>query len=406
MSKFFVRMPSRPAALSVVAEMASDPMVPTPQLSLSDESVVIADLEEDQADRMRAEGATLYADVQFGHFAGAAVPSAGRYWIQPKAATPMAPSASLRDVLTHIRAPQAWATGAKGDGVTIAVVDTGICGVLSEFPAAKRSPLDTPSKYQGQHWQDVRGHGSMCATIAGASANAGGKFDGVAPSATVLAARTDLTASDIYLIYQQLILWKRAGAISGPLVVSNSYGLYTCAPPNVLPADHPYMDLVVQAIDEGIVVVFAAGNNHYDVLCNHDPAQCSPTTIWGPNSHDKVLSVGTVNQQNSNRDPSTPHANSSRGPGQWASAYPKPDCVAPTYGEVVWGCAYQVMDWWGTSGACPQVAGLAALMLSKNPSLSPQQVGDAIRSTCDNIGAAHNCVGHGLINCENAVKAV
>ena len=181
-------------------------------------------------------------------------------------------------------------------------------------------------------------------------------------------------------LYDNLITAKKNGDIPGPLVISNSYGLYQCSPSVDLPEDHPYLQIVLAAVDEGIPVVFAAGNNHHDVLCRHDPRSCSPTTIWAVNSHDRIISVGTVNENDSNRDPQTPHVNSSRGPGQWAQAHPKPDCVAPTYGEVVWGSAYRVMDWWGTSGACPQVAGLAALLLSKNPGLRPDKIADTIRA--------------------------
>jgi serine protease AprX len=243
----------------------------------------------------------------------------------------------------------------------------------------------------------------MCATIAGATKSAGGKFDGVAPDATILSARTTLMASDIHIIYDELISAKKGGKIPGPLVISNSYGLYTCSAPTGLPEDHPYLDIVVEAVKNSIPVVFAAGNNHWDVLCKYDPKACTPNTIWGVNSHDMVMSVGTVNENNSNQDSATPHPNSSRGPGQWAHSTTKPDCVAPTYGEVVWGCGYRHMDWWGTSGACPQVAGLAALLLSANPALSPAQVYNIIRRTCKVLGAPPTCVGAGLIDCAAAV---
>jgi serine protease AprX len=152
------------------------------------------------------------------------------------------------------------------------------------------------------------------------------------------------------------------------------------------------------------VVVYAAGNNHYDVLCNHDPTKCSSNTIWAVNSMDEVLSVGTVNWDN--RMDTGQHANSSRGPGQWANVHKKPDCVAPTYGEIIWGSGYQVMEWWGTSGACPQVAGLAALLLSAEPRLTPAQVGDIIRQTCRDIQLPKTCAGAGLIDCEAAVAQV
>ena len=314
----------------------------------------------------------------------------------------MAPAQkSLDDVLAHINAPEAW-RHARGGGVTIAIVDTGICGSLKEFP--KRSTIDLPTAFQGQHWTDVKGHGSMCGVIAGGSKAKGGRFDGVAPDATILAARTTLRSSDLFIVFDELTDLKRRGEISGPLVISNSYGLYTCSAPDGLPEDHPYLDAVLGAVREGAFVVFAAGNNHYDVLCKHDPAACGPNTIWGVNSHDLVMSVGTVNESNSNRDPSTPHANSSRGPGQWAREFPKPDCVAPTYGVVAWGCGYRLMDWWGTSGACPQVAGLGALILSVRPHLQPAQVAEIIRSTCVPLDAPHQCVGAGLIDCHAAIQ--
>src|SRR5262249_47500181 len=81
-------------------------------------------------------------------------------------------------------------------------------------------------------------------------------------------------------------------------------------------------------------------------------------------------------------------------------------CVAPTYGEVIWGSGYQVMEWWGTSGACPQVAGLAALLLSADPALKPAQVGDIIRKTCRGIQLPKTCAGAGLIDCEAALGQV
>jgi subtilisin family serine protease len=270
---------------------------------------------------------------------------------------------------------------------------------MSEFPNIKRSPSSVTFAYSDP-WVDHVGHGSMCASAAGGSNARGGRFNGVAPDALLLSARTNLFSTDIYKIYDFLIEEKASGRI-GPLVISNSYGLYRCDPPPGLSEDHPYLDIVREAVANNIVVVFAAGNNHYDVLCNHDPTACGPNTIWGVNSIDEVLTVGTVNPDNLN-DRGV-HANSSRGPGQWARARIKPDVVAPTYGEIVWGNGYRVMEWWGTSGACPQVAGLAALILSVNPGLTPGQVGDIIRNTATPLGRPAECVGAGLINCEEAV---
>ena len=261
--------------------------------------------------------------------------------------------------MRHVRADRAWEL-TEGQGVTIAVVDTEIAPSLPESPVgAKRSSVDPGGAYSGSHWQDGMGHGSMCAAIA-AGAGGGTAFRGVAPKATVLAARSDLSATDVYSIYTGLILAKRQGRIPGPLVISNSWGYDR---QGVMPQNHPFMDVLLLAVAEGITVVFAAGNNHV----TGDPRADNPNTIWGPNSHDRVLTVGTVNQEETNRDPDTPHKDSSRGPGEWAQLRDKPDCVAPTYGMVVWGSGRRYMPWWGTSGACPQVAGLAASTYRQSP---------------------------------------
>jgi subtilisin family serine protease len=323
--------------------------------------------------------------------------------MSPAAAAPWQ-TKTLTDVLDHINAPKAWAKKGRGQGVTVGIVDTGVSSALNEFPAQKRSPYSKSFAYAAGPWADLVGHGSMCACIATATAAEGGRYNGVAPDATLLSARSNLLATDVYKLYDWVLARKRSGQIPGRIVMSNSYALYTCSAPSGLPQDHPYRGILLDAIGEGFVVVYAAGNNHADVLCNHDPTKCSPNTIWAVNSMDEVLSVGTVNWDN--RMNAGQHANSSRGPGQWASAHKKPDCVAPTYGEVVWGSGYRVMEWWGTSGACPQVAGLAALLLSADPSLTPAQIGDLIRSTCRDIDLPKTCAGAGLIDCAAAVAQV
>jgi Subtilase family len=169
---------------------------------------------------------------------------------------------SQRDVMEHIRADDSWSFS-RGSGVTIAVVDTGTDGSMREFP--RRSP----HSYGAVHpnvWEDKVGHGTMCAAIACGSDENGGRYNGVAPDATLLSARTDLSATDLYLIYQHLLREFSQGKFDKGLVVSNSYGLYRCAPPDYREG-HPYVDLVRACVRAGIVFVFAAGNNHGSAVC-------------------------------------------------------------------------------------------------------------------------------------------
>jgi serine protease AprX len=419
MTQYFVRFPSETMRPMAMPMLAADPERYRAFESATNDQVLIADLSDDQRHAAEQNGAKIYEDVQF--YPAVAITNPFRpsgqdwaYWeraiANPSELALLAPAAAtwqsktMTDVMNHINAPKAWAKKARGKGVTIGIVDTGVSSAMKEFPPARRSPFSQSFAYTAGPWIDTVGHGSMCAAIAAAGTDSGGRYSGVAPEAMILSARTNLLATDLYKLYDWVLDKKASGELTGPIVMSNSYGMYTCSAPSGLPQDHPYRQIILDAVAAGIVVVYAAGNNHAAGLCNFDPTKCSPNTIWGVNSIDEVLSVGTVNANN--RMDTGEHGNSSRGPGQWAHHHKKPDCVAPTYGEVVWGSGYQVMEWWGTSGACPQVAGLAALLLSLEPSLTPAQVAAIIRSTCGDIGLPKACAGSGLIDCVAAVNKI
>ncbi len=369
---------------------------PGTYVSRTEPQVLVAELKENEIGRLRDQGAQVIASHQYQPLSPPP---------QHRVQSPMAGhSKSLPDVLRHIRADQAW-TESRGKGVHIAVVDTGGCGTLAEFPKWKKSPESWAAPGLGDAWTDTEGHGSMTAGIAGATRSAGGRYDGVAPDAVLIACKTTFDDTELYQIYDHLIQLVERKKV-GRLVVNNSYGFYQCTPPDVDPGD-PFPSIVRTAVSKGIVAVFAAGNNHVQV-CHHDRKLCGPNSVWSTNSMDEVMAIGTVNEDNRNdQPPSVPgygHQDSSRGPGQFAKHFPKPECVAPTYGEVIWGCGYQAMEWWGTSGAAPQVAGLAALMLAKNPALSPDQVRAIIMKTCVPLSQGPTCVGAGLIDCQAAVS--
>jgi subtilisin family serine protease len=70
--------------------------------------------------------------------------------------------------------------------------------------------------------------------------------------------------------------------------------------------------------------------------------------------------------------------------------------------------ANDYLDWSGTSFSAPHVAGVAALLLSVDPSLTPAQVGRAMDSTATDLGLAgyDNRYGYGLVDACAAVAAV
>lgn len=155
----------------------------------------------------------------------------------------------------------------------------------------------------------------------------------------------------------------------------------------------------------GIVLVAAAGN--YLNYPGH------PTDVMFPACYPAVISVGAVNSEFYRANVSNT--------GTWGSCYgdrdpelfgdeldlvaPGVDIISTTYGNT-WS------ELNGTSFACPIVAGVCALMLSKNPNLTPDQIRTILRNTAEKVGGVtyedgwHQEYGYGMVDAEAAVNAV
>ena len=142
-------------------------------------------------------------------------------------------------------------------------------------------------------------------------------------------------------------------------------------------------EAVEKAISKGVVVVAAAGNDGMD-MPNY------------PASYEGVISVGSIN--------------SSKKLSNFSTYGASIDVVAP--GENVYAPYYDVKkgstfaNLSGTSMASPAVAGVAALLLSKNPKLTPAEVEYILEKTATDFGTTgfDNKYGNGLINPVAAMK--
>jgi len=132
----------------------------------------------------------------------------------------------------------------------------------------------------------------------------------------------------------------------------------------------------------GIVMIAAAGND-------------GSTDLHYPAAYDHVISVGSTT--------STDQRSWFSNYGTWV------DLMAPGSGiRSIYGNGYGNQS--GTSMSSPIVAGLAGLMLSVTPTLTPTQVEQCLKSTCDNIDSQNpglsGLLGAGRINAYQAIACI
>ncbi len=139
--------------------------------------------------------------------------------------------------LPYLGADRLWAL-ANGEGVTVAVVDTGVDGAV------------LPSKPVGEGGSDCVGHGTVVASLIASRAD-GTKVSGLAPGADVLAVRgTEKSGA------------ATAATIASGLDAAVAAGVrIICVAPAVTEADAVLRQSVERAIAAGALVVAAAGRD-------------------------------------------------------------------------------------------------------------------------------------------------
>ncbi|MBK9778046.1 MAG: S8 family serine peptidase [bacterium] len=207
----------------------------------------------------------------------------------------------------------------------------------------------------------------------------------------------------------------------GARVITMSLGFSGAISPAFMRAER---DNCANLRDAGVLLCNSAGNDHatYEPpielgLTARVPAPWNPLAV-PYSSTGGVLSVGGTSYKTNGV-----YASSSWGPAKWNDVDPyndwpyapgvgltKPDIAAPGVGvnSTVVGGGYSGNTWTGTSMSCPHVAGVAALMLQKNPSLSPAGLDSLMEQTALGLGVAgkDNVFGSGLVNALAAVQAV
>ena len=162
--------------------------------------------------------------------------------------------------------------------------------------------------------------------------------------------------------------------------------------------------ILCQAADNasrlGVVVVVAAGNEDNTAA---SPQFQGKFNIRHPGAARRALTVGALDKAKQ----LAPFSSIGPSSGRLSPASPirltKPDVSAPGVGitSSTLGGGFQAFN--GTSMASPHVAGLAALIIQKNPAAKPMQVKKVIEETCEPVPLNPNQAGYGLINAYGAL---
>ncbi|MFD9408718.1 S8 family serine peptidase [Streptomyces sp. NPDC059989] len=259
--------------------------------------------------------------------------------------------AALDTSVPQIGAPAMWQAGYTGQGVKVAVLDTGVDQDhpdLKGVETAERNFSSSPDS------KDRYGHGThVASTLAGSGALSGGRYKGVAPDVQLLDVKVLDDGGDG--LYSDIVMGVQWAVDQGAQVVNMSLG----GPDN---RDVDVLEEAVAQLSGKALFVVSAGNE--------GPG---PRTIRSPGSSPEALTVGAVDKQDQIAD------FSSRGPTLDGAV--KPDITGPgvditaaltTQGEYEPGEGYVSMQ--GTSMAAPHVAGAAALLLQQHPGWSGAQL--------------------------------
>jgi serine protease AprX len=324
----------------------------------------------------------------------------------PVAANPL-PDEPTAIYTKSLGADQAWQSGAKGEGVTVAVLDTGVSqhADLAGRLVDVRNNLGQVAPCMNLSGEatcnDTYGHGTFVAGVVAGDGASGGsaEYSGVAPKAKVLAIKvagrsgaTDV--SNVLAAIQWVVSFKGTYGIRVLNLSMSTDSVQSYR-------SDPFNYAVERAWDAGIVVVVSASNR--------GP---TPTTISKPGDDPLVVTVGATDDRGTYGigNDEIPDF-TSRGPTA-TDGLAKPDVVAPgahlrslrVDGSKIatdsGAPAGPYIRGSGTSFSAAAVSGVAALMLGRNPAMTPNQVKYALLESARDLPGSSDpaAVGAGQVD--------
>jgi len=324
-------------------------------------------------------------------------------------------SVAYRDLATNMEktaiaagAVNYWYSGYLGDGIDIALIDSGVVpvkGLTTSDKVVNGPDLSFESQDDDLRYMDTYGHGThLAGIIAGEDLETNwpwnfgaSKFFGIAPHARIINVKVANAqgAADVSQIIAAIdwVVQHRHDNGMNIRVLNLAFGTDSTQPYLLDPLAYA----VEQAWHSGIVVVVAAGNDGNSSLLRNpafDPyviavgASDTLGTPWN-RSDDSVTSFTSCGNWQRHVDILAPGRSiaSLRNPGSLADVEFPDARVSNRYFKGS-----------GTSQAAAVVSGSVALILDREPWRTPDEVKALITSTGDRINASSLCQGGGVID--------
>lgn len=345
--------------------------------------------------------------------------------------------ATITSNVTQVNADDVWDLGYTGEGVVVAVIDS---GVNYNHDDLKDHLWDGGDEYPNHGYDfvnqdndpiDDHGHGTHCAGTICGDGNSGTYITGMAPDVTLMCLKT-LNLNGEGSGYDNVDAMQFAVG-NGADIVSMSLGVSF---PDIS-SSAIYRLACVNTLNAGVIAAVAAGNDgdllhDYPIPRNiNAPGNCPPpwinpdqainsgglscvVCVGAVNSNDEVAyfsSVGPVTWQDNT------YAWYYEGEADYAYTQGssteigliRPDISAP--GVSIISAAYDDNSWYmnmsGTSMATPCVAGVMALMLQKDPELEPADICRILEITAKPLSETKsNYTGAGRVDALAAINEI
>jgi hypothetical protein len=288
------------------------------------------------------------------------------------------------DVSLGLNADRAHRAGITGRGVKVVMTDSGW--------------------YRHPYFVE-RGYRATDAVLGPGAANpaADESGHGTGESANLFAAAPDVDFTMVKISFVNTTGGFNAGAALNPHVISNSWTMRGAEGPGMSAAHRAAAAAVAAAVARGIVVVFAAGNGHFGF----------------PGQHPDVIAAGGVYLEADGKMRASSYASGFASrifPGRNAPDVSGLVGLAPSAAYIMLpvergdaidrdssGGSHPAQDettsrdGWaafsGTSAACPQVAGVCALLKQACPRLRPTDLRDILKRTARDVTTGRNAMG-------------